>query len=71
MAPIIDCHKSKMFTRIEAQQRSFEAIKVALSLAPILAFLDFDKPFHVDIEASMVGIGVVLMQEARPIECFQ
>lgn len=42
-----------------------------MSSTPILALLDFEKPFEVEIDASMVGIGVVLIQDSRPMEYYK
>jgi hypothetical protein len=38
-----------------------------MTSTPILATLDFTKPFVLKCDASRVGIGVVLMQENHPI----
>ncbi len=49
---------------------SFNLLKQKVIKNPILAFLDFNKVFLLDCDASGIAIGATLSQEGRPIACF-
>ncbi len=51
----------------EKAELAFEKLKEACSQPPCLALLDFCKTFIVECDASGYRIGVVLMQEGRPL----
>ena len=44
-------------------QESFDRLKEALISSPILAYLDYNKPFILETDASLKGPGAVLSQE--------
>ena len=60
------------------QQQAFEALKQALCNEPLLALPDYSvgpdgkmvHPFHVVCDASVAGVGGVLMQNGRPLAYF-
>ena len=47
--------------------RVFNNVKYALTHAPVLALPTFNEPFEVVCGASIVGIGVILLQKRRSI----
>ena len=59
--------KTKTFAWNEDAEQAFILLKEALISDPILALLDFAKPFLVTTDASGQAIGGVLSQEGRPI----
>ena len=46
-----------------ACQEGFNQLKKALTEAPVLAYLDYSKPFILETEASLKGLGAVLSQK--------
>ena len=45
-------------------------VKDKLCIAPLLVLQDFSKTFEIECDALRMGIGVVLMQERKPIVYF-
>jgi hypothetical protein len=48
-------------------QKAFELTKLALTTAPVLTSPDPSKPYRVVCDASLAGIGAVLMQGGKPV----
>ena len=46
-----------------ACQEGFDQLKKALTEAPVLAYLDYSKPFILETDASLKGLGMVLSQK--------
>ena len=69
-APLYDLtsgdNKDKKSEHVDLSPEALEAfhrLKAACLQAPILAFLDFDKPFLLEMDASAKGLGAVLSQK--------
>ncbi|GJP39587.1 hypothetical protein CLOM_g23941, partial [Closterium sp. NIES-68] len=48
-------------------QEAFEEVKTKLNKAPVLVLPNPSKPYEMVTDTSTVGIGVVLLQEGRPV----
>lgn len=66
--PLTDLlRKGTIFIWNQDHQAAFEALKSALTSAPVLALPNFNQPFVIETDANGVGIGAVLMQAGHPL----
>jgi hypothetical protein len=68
--PLTALLKKDGFEWFEAVAAAFDALKTAVSSAPILAMPDFNKPFIIECDASSHGFDAVLVQEGHPMVFF-
>jgi hypothetical protein len=54
--------KGEPFRWEKEQDEAFDGLKIRLATAPILAYPDWNKEFHVHIDASNYAIGATLAQ---------
>src|SRR3546814_1484069 len=67
------CSAKVRFSWEAEEQAAFEAIKSAILAAPMLRHVDYDKEIILRTDASMAGIGGMLLQRAGGVEtpiCF-
>ena len=55
-------NKDVKFLWNEECQQSLDTLKEKMITAPILVFPDWNKPFHVHVDASGITLGIVLTQ---------
>jgi hypothetical protein len=66
-APLTSLLKKNAFTWNSVADHAFQTLKNAMCLTPVLAIPHFTKTFILECDASEKGIGVVLMQDGRPL----
>ena len=62
--------RHKYFKWTEEDKKRFRILKEKITEQPIMVLPDFERTFQVRCDASGVAIGVVLIQDNRPIEYF-
>ena len=68
VAPLTSlCSPAVPFVWTTACQRAFDSAKSLLCSAPVLAAPDFARPFQLEVDASAVGAGAVLLQEGESV----
>jgi hypothetical protein len=65
--PLTTLTKKDAFSWTPKETKDFEQLKEVMCKSPILTTPNFTKTFIVECDASGNGIGVVLMQEGRPL----
>ncbi|KAL0560677.1 hypothetical protein IC582_001087 [Cucumis melo] len=69
-APLTHLLKLGAFKWNEESQVAFARLKEAMMILPVLALLNFNLPFEVEIDAFGNDVGAVLMQNKSPIAFF-
>jgi len=68
--PLTRLLKKGCFCWNEESTKAMEALKKAITTAPVLKLPDFSQPFSIECDASGSGLGAVLTQDKRPIAFF-
>jgi hypothetical protein len=67
VTPLIALLKNNSFTWTPTTAKAFQTLKMAMCTTPVPALPNFTNTFVLECDASGKGIGVVLMQEGRPL----
>jgi hypothetical protein len=67
VAPLANFLKKNSFTWTPGIAQDFQTLKTTMRTTPVMDLPDFTKTFVLECDASRKGIGVVLMQEGRPL----
>ncbi|GJS07496.1 retrotransposon-related protein [Tanacetum coccineum] len=66
-APLSHFLQKQAFQWGDMENKAFQDLKARLSEAPILGLPNFEDMFIVEVDASYVGIGAVLIQNEKPL----
>ena len=58
---------NKVFQWRGKQQKAFDTLKEKISIAPVLALPNLQRPFEIETDASDYAMGAVLIQHSKPI----
>ena len=58
----------RIFEWMMKHQEVFDALKEALSTAPVLGYPDFSREFILTIGASLNGLGTILSQQGKDVQ---
>lgn len=65
VVPLTDLLKqSKPFDSMPEHQNTLEQVKYILTSTPLLAAPQMNKPFKLQVDASKVGVGTILLQDS-------
>jgi hypothetical protein len=65
--PLTALLKNNSFTWTPIAAQYFQTLKMAMCTTPVLPLPNFTNTFVLECDASGKGIGVVLIQESRPL----
>ena len=65
--PLTELLKKRNFSWGPEAERAFEELKRVMSGVLILRMPDFSKPFVLETDACGTSVGVILVQEGRPL----
>ena len=68
--PLAQLLKKGSFVWGKESSQAMQQLQQAITSAPVLMLLNFNQPFCVECDASGKGIGVVLLQNKKPIAFF-
>lgn len=65
--PLTTLLRTENFEQNEEAREAFEELKRAMTKTPMLALFNFERPFKVYTDVSVVGIGMFLVQDKRSL----